>query len=232
MRDLRDCYIDKVAKGKTFADIGGLWGTVNEKVSVAYACGASSLTMIDISPPESELWSLFEDRRRTSRLPEVHCISSDILVLAEGSACPQFDVVHCSGILYHIPDPIGFLVALRKITREHLVLTSVVTATKVESEQGILELPEASALFIPALQKRERAILKSYWQRFVGDGAIGLTGDAASWQTRDFAPWWWLPTVEVLKMMCIAAGFDCEEAGYIWNENAYVQLLAARTEQT
>ncbi len=232
MRDLRDRYIDKVVKGKAFADIGGLWGTVNEKVSMAHVCGASSLTMIDISPPESELWSLFENRRRTLRLPEVHCMSSDVLVLAESSPCPQFDVVHCSGILYHIPDPIRFLVALRKITRGHLVLTSVVTATRVESEQGTLELPQASALFIPALQKKERAILKSYWQRFVGDDAIGLTREAVSWQPRDFAPWWWLPTVEALKMMCMAAGFDCQEGGYTWNDNAYVQLLAGRAEQT
>jgi len=231
MRDLRDCYIDKVVKGKTFADIGGLWGTVNEKVSVAHVHGASSLTMIDISPPESELWSLFEERRRTLRLPEVRCISSDVLVLAGSSSCPQFDVVHCSGILYHIPDPIQFLVALRRITRGHLVLTSVVTATKVESEEGVLELPQASALFIPALQKQERVILKSYWQRFVGDGAIGLTCEAVAWQPRDFAPWWWLPTVEALKMMCLAAGFDCQEGGYTWNDNAYVQLLAARAEQ-
>jgi hypothetical protein len=232
MKDLRDRCIGKVVRGKTFADIGGLWGTVNEKVSVAHARGASSLTLIDISPPESELWSLFEDRRRALRLPEVHYMSSDVLVLAESSPCPQFDVVHCSGILYHIPDPIRFLVALRRITRGYLVLTSVVTATRVESEQGALELPQASALFIPALQKRERAILKSYWQRFVGDGAIGLTCEAASWQPRDFAPWWWLPTVEALKMMCVAAGFDCQEGGYTWNDNAYVQLLAVRAEQT
>lgn len=232
MRDLRDQYIGKVVKGKSFADVGGLWGTVNEKVSVAHAYGACALTMIDISPPESELWHLFEDRRRTLRLPEVHCISSDVLVLADSSSCPQFDIVHCSGILYHIPDPMRFLVALRRMTRGHLVLTSVVTATRVESEQGALELPHASALFIPALQKKERAILKSYWQRFVGDGAIGLTREAVSWQPRDFAPWWWLPTVEALKMMCVAAGFDCQEGGYTWNENAYVQLLAVQAKQT
>lgn len=228
MRDLRDEYIGKVVNSKSFADVGGLWGTVNEKVSVAHAYGASALTMIDITPPEDELWRLFEDRRRALRLPEVLCVSNDIVVLAETSPCPQFDVVHCSGILYHMPDPIRFLVALRRITRGHLVLTSVVTATRVESEQGALELPQASALFIPALQKKERSILKSYWQRFVGDGAIGLTCEATSWQPKDFAPWWWLPTVEALKMMCMAAGFDCQEGGYTWNDNAYVLLLSVR----
>ena len=39
MRDVRDTYIRQVVAGKSFADIGGLWGTVNEKVSVAHTHG-------------------------------------------------------------------------------------------------------------------------------------------------------------------------------------------------
>ena len=31
MNDPRDEYISQVAKGKSFADVGGLWGTVSEK---------------------------------------------------------------------------------------------------------------------------------------------------------------------------------------------------------
>jgi SAM-dependent methyltransferase len=227
--DPRDEYIGKVVRGKSFADVGGLWGTVNEKVSVAYRCGARSLTMIDISPPKHELWRLFEDRRQTLGLPEVSCSSGDILALADTFPCPQFDVVHCSGVLYHMPDPMRLLMALRKITREYLVLTSAVTATRVKSDQGALEIPRAAALFIPALQGQERAILRSYWQRFVGEGAVGLTCEAASWQPDDFAPWWWLPTVAALKAMCAAAGFHCQEGARFWNDNAYVQLLSVRT---
>jgi hypothetical protein len=228
MRDLRDKYIGKVVKGKSFADVGGLWGTVNEKVSVAHAYGADALTMIDISPPGGELWRLFEDRRWALRLPEVRCISNDILVLADTSPSLQFDVVHCSGMLYHMADSMRFLAALRKITREYLVLTSAVTATRVENDQGVLTIPEATALFVPALQGRECAVLKAYWQRFVGDGAIGLTRETAAWRPDDFAPWWWLPTVAALKAMCAATGFACQEGGYTWNDNAYVQLLSAR----
>jgi hypothetical protein len=228
MKDLRDEYIRKVARGRSFADVGGLWGTVNEKVSVAYTAGASPLTMIDITPPGTELWQLFEERRRALRLPDVQCISSDVVVLADASPCPQFDVVHCSGILYHIPAPLRFLVALRKITRAFLILTSVVTAPQVKSQEGILDIPRAAALFVPALQGRERAILESYWQQVVGDGAIGLTRAVADWRPDDFAPWWWLPTVEALQAMCVTAGFGCQEGGHTWNNNAYVQLLAVR----
>ena len=114
MRDVRDTYIGQVVAGKSFADIGGLWGTVNEKVSVAHAHGARGLAMIDVSPTDSELWALFDERRRTLRLPAVECVSADILTLVEADPCPQFDVVHCSGVLYHMPEPMQFLRALRK----------------------------------------------------------------------------------------------------------------------
>ena len=229
MNDLRDVYLAKVVKGKSFAEVGGLWGTVNEKVSVAHAHGARDLAMIDVSPPESELWRLFEERRQSLRLPEVQCVSNDLVALAESATCPQFDVVHCSGILYHIPDPLRFLRALRAVTRELLVLTSVVTAARITNEQGTLGIPRSAALFVPALQGRERAILQAYWKQIVGDGAIGLTQETKVWNLDDFAPWWWLPTVETLQALCMTAGFDHREGGYTWNKNAYVQLLSVRS---
>ena len=229
MKDLRDVYIGKVVKEKSFAEVGGLWGTVNEKVSVAHTGGASDLAMIDVSPPESDLWRLFEERRQALRLPEVRCVSSDLVTLAEGASCPRFDVVHCSGILYHIPDPLRFLRALHAVTREFLVLTSVVTAARIVNEQGTLEIPRAAALFVPALQERERAILQTYWRQVVGDGAIGLTRETKVWSLDDFAPWWWLPTVEALEALCMTAGFERQEGGYTWNNNAYVLLLTIRS---
>jgi hypothetical protein len=229
MSDLRDEYISRVVRGKSFADVGGLWGTVNEKISVAHMYGASSLTMVDITPLGHELWQLFEERRRTLQLPAVQCISGDVLTLAQTDPCPQFDIVHCSGILYHMPEPMRFLLALRKMTREFLVLTSVVTATRVQSEHGELQIPHAAVLFVPALQQQERAILRSYWQRFVGNDAIGLTREAPTRRPDDYAPWWWLPTADALQAMCAAAGFSYQDGGYFWNENAFVQLLPVAT---
>jgi hypothetical protein len=228
MSDVRDKYIGKAVRGGSFADVGGLWGTVNEKVSVAHTHGAGALTMIDISPLESPLWRLFEERRFALGLPEVHCISGDIVRVADTVPCPQFDVVHCSGMLYHMPEPLRFLWALRKITRQFLVLTSVVTAHRVISEVGELEVPKAAALFVPALREQERRVLHSYWQRVVGDGAVGVTREETSWNPHDFAPWWWLPTVEALKAMCAVAGFRCLEGAPFWNDNAYVLLLSVQ----
>jgi hypothetical protein len=224
--DPRDAFISQAVKDKSFADIGGLWGTVNEKVSVAHEHGASALTMIDVTPKEHDLWSLFEKRRADLKLPDVHCISGDVLTIANATPPVQFDVVHCSGVLYHMPDPMRLLGALKAITRERLILSSAVTGTKVHGEKGVLEIPQGAALFIPALEGRDRAILKSYWQRFVGDTAVGITRETESWRVADFGPWWWLPTVEALKAMCQAAGFECQEGAYFWNDNAYVLLLS------
>jgi hypothetical protein len=224
--DPRDDYIARVVKNKSFADVGGLWGTVNEKVSVAHRCGANSLTMIDVLPVEHDLWCLFKDRTRTFALPEVRCISSDILELGERFPKLQFDVVHCSGVLYHMPDPLRFVAAMKNLTREYLILSSVVTPTKVDNETGSLQIPKAAAIFVPALKDHESAIIKSFWQRFVGDAALGVTGETKSWSADDFGPWWWLPTAETVKAMCRAAGFYCTDEAYFWNDNAYVQLLS------
>lgn len=226
MSDPRDEYLSEVVKGKSFADVGGLWGTVGEKISVAHRYGASALTMIDVAPPPDERWQLFDERRRGLEVPPVNCISGDVVSLVENNSCPQFDVVHCSGVLYHIPDPIRLVAALRKVAREYLIFCSVVTASKVESDEGTLELPRAAALFVPALQTRERAILSSYWSRFVGDQALGITGPQPSWQLDDFSPWWWLPTMEALKAICAVAGFRFHKGAHFWNDNAYVMLLS------
>ena len=217
MSDIRDTYIAQVVAGKSFSDVGGLWGTVNEKVSVAHKHNANVLTMIDVSPPESELWTLFDERRNSLRLPEVECVSGDILALAETDPCPQFDVVHCSGVLYHMPEPVSFLRALKKITREALILTSAITATRIKSKKGVLEIPAASMLCIPALQGKEREIVASYWQSVVGDGAFGITRDIPGWDPEDFGPWWWLPTAEALRAMCESIGFRHEAGEPSWN---------------
>ena len=127
-----------------------------------------------------------------------------------------------------MPEPMQFLRALRKITREALVLTSAVTATRVEGAQGVLELPAAAMLCIPALQGREREIVQSYWRGIVGDGAFGITQEVAEWRFEDFGPWWWLPTAEALRAMCEVAGFRYEAGAPSWNGNAHTLRLSVR----
>jgi hypothetical protein len=223
--DPRDRFVNQVARGCTFVDVGGLWGTVNERASVAHAAGATEITMLDLSPADSHWWRKFEARREELGVPAVHAISGDVMALAAGPTPPCFDVVHCSGILYHIPDQLAFLSALRIITRKHLILTSSITATQISTEVGELTVPDGGVLFLPALSDRERAVLKAHWWPTVGDMAHGLTRDLAVWKLDDFAPWWWLPTTTALVRMCQVTGFDVREVEHSWNGHAATLML-------
>ncbi|MGD9897380.1 MAG: methyltransferase domain-containing protein [Candidatus Methylacidiphilaceae bacterium] len=225
--DPRDRFLAAVVSGRTFADVGGLWGTVNEKVSVAHRLGARSLAMIDVAPANDPLWSAFEERMRKLGVPEATCLNSDVVQLAQTPSPPLFDVVHCSGVLYHMPEPLRLLLALKQITREHLVLTSVVARSEYPHSTGSFHVPEAACLFIPALERSEKEAVAEYWKGFVGDTAVGLTRENSFWRVEDFGPWWWLPRPEAVRALCQAAGFTVLEQVGFWDGNATTLLLSA-----
>jgi len=224
--DLRDAYIARVVSGKTFGEVGGLWGTVSEKVSVAHAHGATSLTMIDVSPMDNELWLRFRARLVELRVPEVREISADICSITNEEISGPFDVVHCSGVLYHHPNPMVMLLALRNITRQYLVLTSAVTQTVIENEHGRYEIPPSGVMFVPALSVQEFEIVRAYWQAIHVSGQ-GLT-ERCRYTIDNFDPWWWLPTPTSMMAMCEAAGFKVEDDGPNWEGNSHTVLLSVR----
>lgn len=218
MVDPRDVFIGKAVRGRTFADVGGLWGTVNEKVSVAHKQGATELAMIDVTTEGGDLWHAFDERMRTQRIAGYRKVVADVC-LVEGLA---FDVVHCSGVLYHHPNPQQLLGALRRMTREHLVLSSAITQEVVENEHGTYRIPPSGVLFVPALNDKERAILAAYW-RAVGADVHGITVPV-KYRATDFGPWWWLPTAESMVAMASAAGFEVLDRASIWGGNAHTLL--------
>jgi len=177
--DPQDLFIGRVVSGKSFADIGGLWGTGQsqhgEKVTLAYKNGAASLTMVDVYPFD-DLWKIFEERCRSNglelafqsvwkRRETVHCIIRDVQDFVDSDNETKFDVVNCSGVIYHVPNPMRLLAALHNITREYLILTSIVTPTIIGSSSGTLRIPDAAPLFLPALSGKEQEIVKSHWVR-------------------------------------------------------------------
>ena len=223
--DLRDKFISQTVSGKTFADVGGLWGTVNEKVSVAYKSNATSIAMIDVSPEGGDLWEKFHQHMRTNLgINDYQSISQDICNFNSESNIDPFDVVHCSGVLYHHPNPMLILASLRKITKHRLILTSAITQEVVENEHGRYQIPSSSVLFVPSISEKERAILKTYWQD-VGATVYGIT-EKVAYNLEDFGPWWWLPTQSSMKSMCEAVGFKVLESGLTWNNNAQTLLLS------
>lgn len=220
--DVRDKYISRVVKGNTFADIGGLWGTVNEKVSVAHRCGASELTMMDIQPPESDLWQKFHDRMGALGISGYRCVTLDLGHPQIASTVQPVDVVHCSGVLYHHPNPMLLLANLRRTSRKFVILTSAITRGEIKNKKGRYSLPPSSVLFVPALSDAEREIMRAHWEPY--GTAYGLT-QKCEFTVDNFAPWWWLPTATALLAMCTAAGFSVEDSAHTWNDNALTILL-------
>lgn len=223
-RDARDEFLGRVVRGKSFCDVGGLWATVRERVSTAAAAGASALTMLDVAAPEDELWVRFSERMAALGVGDYRTVSLDL----HDPRIPQYDVVHCSGVLYHSPDPVRTIAALRRMTREWLVLSCSVTPAVIRNPTGTVVLPAGGWLFLPSLGGRERAVVKAHWEPEVGDAAIGLTTPYPVFDPDDWGPWYWLPTVAGFTAMACFVGFDLVDSAPIWSGNAHTLLLRKR----
>jgi hypothetical protein len=225
----RDQWIKDLCAGKSFVDVGGLWGTVNEKVTVAGKAGAVSTAMLDITPPGEALWGAFQERCDIMGVSGCRCISASIDERDLDSRIGQFDVVHCSGLLYHCPSPIHTLGQLARISREYLILTTAVVPTKVSNSRGTISIPPGGALFIPYLPPREVAILKEHWEASGVSGAIGITTPHSVWQLDDYAPWWWLFPAPTVRQLILAVGFSIVEDCAYWSGHAH-SFLARRAQ--
>ncbi len=223
--DLRDSLIAKTVNGKTFAEVGGLFGTVSEKISVAHRAGATDLTMIDIHAEGGELWEKFHQRMNDFYINNYHCISQDVTEFHSQEITNKFDVVHCSGVLYHHPNPMLLLKSLQNITRTYLILSSIITPELIENEKGVYQIPPSGVIFVPSLNEQERAVLKRYWES-VGYVVYGIT-EKLEFALEDYSPWWWwLPTTTAMKSMCEVMGFKILEAGLIWENKGQTLLLS------
>ncbi|WP_029352597.1 hypothetical protein [Bosea sp. 117] len=210
--------------GLSFVDIGGLWGTVNEKVTVAMDAGASAATMADILPFSHELWGRFDARaaelgfsgygRRNVNLdsPDVH------------ERLGTFDVVHCSGIIYHAPSPVHTLDRLASVTRRYLLLGSMVVPERVENEVGAIDFSGGQTLFIPAVNERKRAIMSEHFR--LSGIEIMHFNRAESEPFRvdgkaNYGPWWWLYAPSTMIGMLEASNFRVLDHSPEWGGRSH-----------
>ena len=218
--------------GKTFAEVGGLWNTVNERVSLALAAGCREATMIDIQPLGNTLWTRFHDRCREFGVSGYRSVCGDICddrIAAEG----PFDVVHCAGVIYHCPNPLVAVRNLIAITRERVMLSSVTIPERIANRNGTLRAPAGCCLFVPALDDRQRAVLREHSHPILHHaltfasgrderGVLGVDGHFR------YGPWWWLYTAETFVRMI--ASFDNIRIEKTWERPHRVTVLARRAE--
>ena len=214
-----DDWIRNLAPGKTFADVGGLWGAINEKIGCAAKARARSVTMIDITEPANDLWQQFRARCTALGVTGCDCISSDINsdeMLALGT---RFDVLHCSGLLYHCASPLQLLLRLRQLCGGTLLLGTTVIPPYIQSGSGTLSCEPGGALFVPALAARQRQVAADYFHEVGAATMIGLDG-TAHWGHLDYDPWWWLFTVEHVHALIAVAGFVVRDTCTTWSGRA------------
>jgi SAM-dependent methyltransferase len=194
-----DATIDQVAKpGRSFADIGALWSVHGRTAFMAEEKGASPVTAVDVSAATPEFESERERRGSSVRFVRGDVHDPDTL-----AAIGPHDVVWCSGVLYHCPNPVHTIECLRSITRETLVL---ITAS-VPEVPGIRN----GSVFFPGLSERAR---RSYDRAF--NAASNIDADRVGLTTPfdpddSYAAWWWGLTPSSIEAMLTASRFKVAE---------------------
>lgn len=144
--DIRKELIKKYVPGKSFADIGCMWRVKGSFSFLAEEYSAKRILAVDINEDEM-FWN--EKNKRNSK---VEFIKGDIHLKETIDKIGSCDVIFCSGVLYHSPNPIALISQLRKICKETLILATMV----------IPEIPfiKNTAIFYPYLNKKQRNLWK------------------------------------------------------------------------
>ena len=180
--------VRKYAPGKSFADIGALWGVHGLNTFAAEESGATRSVAVDVYAETKEF--IEEKRKRNSK---VEFVLGDINSNETTQKISQCDVVLCSGVLYHTPDPIHMLMRLRSITKETLILNTA----------SIPEMPglQNAAVFYPYLSESQRKI----WSRGIGTQRA-ITGPYEPQE--GYANWFWGMTPSCIESLLQVAGFE------------------------
>lgn len=224
MRSVDD-VIGEVVPGRSFADLGGLWGLYNEKVTVAAKAGASSVAMLDVQPEGTEAWTLFERHAAGRGVSGTRCVCVDLndpdLVARVGS----FDIVHCSGVIYHCPDPFASLRQLGRLATNTLIIGSMTVPETIENGEGTLDFRGGRVVSVPAMDEASRAVAGSHFASLgIEVHNINMLGPHP-WSLPNggpnYAPWWWLWHWRTLAQMAETVGLRVTEVIEQWEGRAH-----------
>ena len=194
------------ARGRSFADVGCMWGVNGEYSFVAEEAGATAVKAVDVFGPTPEF-----DEKHRARRSQVEFVLGDIGAPDTLARVGRVDVVFCAGVLYHHPSPFDLLVALRRICGERLILR---TSTIPE----VAGLPNV-AVFFPMMSEEARAL----WtlRRLGVPQQLGITN---AYRPEDgYGNWFWGLTPSCLDSMLRCAGFRIDER----REEAFAQTVVA-----
>jgi hypothetical protein len=209
----RQRWIVTHAPGKSFIDVGGQLFLLGGRAFAAEEAGASAVTLLDAGEPFDEWYA--ERERRGSQIRFVQGDVHDPVTVQERAG--PHDVVWCTGVIYHSPDPFGLLEQLRGITREYLYLGS----------HTIPEIPGVAqgCVFYPYLDDDSRqAYTRPHW----GDtkGAWGIGTPFVETPMYGHGNFWWGITPSALRAMLKAARFEVVEEIRTHHSPWYTDIVA------
>jgi hypothetical protein len=114
----REELVARFAPGKSFLDVGAMWSVHGAIAFAARDAGATAVTALDVMAPTPEF---------LERQGDVRYVNGD--VHDPGVVTPH-DVVWCSGVLYHAPNPVLTLERLHALTNETLLLATETIGTR------------------------------------------------------------------------------------------------------
>lgn len=164
-----------------------MWAINGAYSFFAESCGAQRVIAVDVYPATDQF------KAEHSRLnSHVDFVLGDINETKTLTKVGMSNIIFCSGVLYHVPDPFSLLVRLRSICDEVLILGS----------QLIPEIPglRNTAIFYPMLDEAHRELFNT---RIGMQKAITGPYEPES----GYGNWFWGLTPSCVESLLVCAGF-------------------------
>jgi SAM-dependent methyltransferase len=193
----RNALIDRLAPGRSFLDLGGMFDIAGEVAFRAERAGATRVVLFDGMDPSPEFFEKHEAAGSA-----IKYVQGDLHDPADVERVGSFDVVWCAGVIYHSPNPYQCLYHLRRLADEYMLLGTHV----------IPELPgvEGACVFYPGRSKASEAAFDSAYGRASGTYP-GMTEPLEETPNLGYANMWWGITPSALRGMLGYSGFEVEE---------------------
>lgn len=188
--------VRRLAPGRTFVDVGGMWNSHGEIGFLAEECGADRVVVFDAMEATAEF-----DRERRRRGSRVEFVRGDLHDPAAVAALGGFGVVWCTGVVYHSPNPFEQLERLRGLCERDLLLGSHV----IPEVPGI----EQACIWYPGLSEGARASFRRAHGGARAPACLGVTEPFDP--EAGYSNYWWGISRSALRAMLRAAGFEVVE---------------------
>ena len=192
MWELRRNLVRSLAPGKSFLDLGGMFVVNGELAFIAEEAGATRVTLFDAMDPSDEFAA-----RHARTASDVEFVQGDFHDPDVVDFLGQFDVVWCTGVIYHSPNPMQQILFLRQLTTETLVLGTHV----IPEVPGI----EQMCMLYPGVKQETQ----DTFTRVFG-GPERLPGMASAFDTEPLMAYvnmWWGFSPSALRSMIHYSGF-------------------------